>query len=80
MFIEYDSENKVVYLKLKEGKVAKTVEYREELFLDLDKSGRLLGIELLDLKDAQYLSEIAKKFSQPLLRKVHLGYLPQVCA
>ncbi|MBU0534078.1 MAG: DUF2283 domain-containing protein [Candidatus Omnitrophica bacterium] len=39
MFIEYDSDQQIVYIKIREGKVAKTIEYKDKLFLDLDERG-----------------------------------------
>ena len=47
---EIDGEAKALYIRLREGDIAETIEYPEEqeVFLDLDKQGRLLGIEVLD--------------------------------
>ena len=47
---EIDGEAKVLYIRLREGDVAETIEYPEEqeVFLDLDEQGQLLGIEVLD--------------------------------
>lgn len=78
MFIEYDSDNQVVYLKMRNGEVARTSEYREEILLDFDKRGRLIGIELLNLEDSKYLPEIARKFSAPSLEKVHTEHLEEI--
>jgi uncharacterized protein YuzE len=80
MFIEYDSDQQVVYIKIREGKIAKTIEYKDELFLDLDKRGELLGVEMLNMKDSKYLPEISKKFASPEFQKVHTKYLRQVYA
>ncbi len=80
MFIEYDSDAQVVYLKIRKGRVARTIEYKEEIFLDFDRHSRLLGIELLNLEDGKYLSEIAHKFSAPSLKKVHAEHLEEVYA
>jgi len=50
IILEIDEEAKALYFRLREGEIAKTVEYTEEqeIFLDLDKQGRLLAIEILD--------------------------------
>jgi uncharacterized protein YuzE len=47
---EIDGEAKALYIRLREGDIAQTVEYPEEqeVFLDLDEKGQLLGIEVLD--------------------------------
>jgi len=48
--IEIDEEAKALYFRLREGEIAETVEYPEveEIFLDLDDQGQVLGIEVLD--------------------------------
>ena len=47
---EIDGEAKALYIRLREGNIAETIEYPEEqeVFLDLDEQGGLLGIEVLD--------------------------------
>jgi uncharacterized protein YuzE len=47
---EIDGEAKALYIRLREGDIARTTEYAEEreVFLDLDEQGQLLGIEVLD--------------------------------
>ena len=80
MFIEYDSEQQAVYIKVKVGKVVKTIEYKDNLFIDLDDKGALLGVEILKSEDSKYLYEISQKFASPELAKVHLENLKQVYA
>lgn len=48
--IEIDGEARALYIRLQDGEIAETIEYPEqqEVFLDLDKQGHLLGIEILD--------------------------------
>jgi len=48
MEIKYDPTAKAAYLKLKKGKVAKTIKVKDSLIIDLDKKGAVLGVELLD--------------------------------
>lgn len=78
MFIEYDTEHEVLYLKIRDGKVAKTKEYRAEVFIDFDRGGNLLGIELLDLEDSKYIPKIAKEYSLHGINRIHHGYLKKV--
>lgn len=78
MFIEYDTENKVLYLRIREGKVARTKEYRAEVFVDLDKNGHLLGIELLNLEDSKYIPQIAREYSLHGVNRIHPEYLKKV--
>jgi uncharacterized protein YuzE len=48
MNIRIDTEARAVYMEFKHEKVARTVEFAPETFIDLDTRGRLLGIELLN--------------------------------
>lgn len=78
MFIEYDTEHQTLYLRIREGKVVKTKEYRAEVFVDLDKKGNLLGIELLNLEDCKYIPQIAREYSLPKINRLHPEYLKKV--
>ena len=65
--IEIDNEAKALYIKLKDGEIAKTVEYPEiqEIFLDIDENEQLLGIEILDpsgIDLALVLRNIAERY------------------
>jgi len=50
IMLEIDEDAKALYFRLREGEIAKTIEYPEEqeVFLDLDDHGQVLGIEVLD--------------------------------
>ncbi len=43
----YDKEADAMYLRLKKGKVYKTLEMSDFLLADVDKKGKVLGIEML---------------------------------
>ncbi|HGJ64256.1 TPA: DUF2283 domain-containing protein [bacterium] len=65
--IEIDGEARALYVRLQDGEIAKTIEYPEqqEIFLDLDGQGQLLGIEILDPSDidlATILKNIAMEY------------------
>ena len=65
--IEIDDEAKALYIRLREGKIIKTVEYTEiqEIFLDIDENEQLLGIEILDpsgIDLASVLKDIAERY------------------
>ena len=51
MKIEYDNEIDAVYIRLQEKYVDRTVEIEEGLNIDLDKSGKMIGLEVLDAVD-----------------------------
>ena len=45
--ITYDTEADAAYFRVKKGAVARTVKMQDWLLADLDKSGALLGVEML---------------------------------
>ncbi|MBW2040340.1 MAG: DUF2283 domain-containing protein [Deltaproteobacteria bacterium] len=58
MRIEYDREVDVLYIRLQEKYVARTVEIEEGLNLDLDENGKLIGLEVLDATERYSLADI----------------------
>lgn len=40
----------IAYVQLKKGRVKETVEIRPGILIDLDRSGNILGIEVLSLR------------------------------
>ena len=49
MKIEYDPKADAMYIRLTSGTVFDSDEVRPNVFLDTDESGRVLGIEMLDV-------------------------------
>ena len=47
MKIKYDSEADAMYIKVRKGKFDHNEKVEEDVILDCDKSGNILGIELL---------------------------------
>ena len=45
--LEYDSSCNALYIRLKRGKVAESEPISDNLILDLNKRGEILGIEVL---------------------------------
>ena len=58
MKIEYDREIDALYIRLQEKYVAQTLEIEEGLNLDLDKNGKLVGLEVLDATERYSLADI----------------------
>ena len=80
MIVSYDNLADAVYIKIKpEAKVSQTVEFAPETFVDLDKDGDLIGIEMLN-PGYLILKRIAKKFHRPELSKVHTEKLHEAIA
>ncbi len=71
MMISYDNDAKVLYIALSaDSKAAKTVEFSSQTFLDLDRRGGLIGIEMLRPNRSD-LQRIAKKYHHPELSRIH---------
>ncbi len=49
--IRYDADADAVYLRLREGTVAETVEVEEMVYVDVDAEGRPLGVEFAVASD-----------------------------
>ena len=60
---------RAIYIKIQEGRVARTKEISEEVFVDVDGSGRPLGVELLN-PGSVVIEEISRKYHIPFLRKI----------
>ena len=58
MKIEYDNEIDALYIRLQEKYVDRTLEIVEGLNIDLDASGKMIGIEVLDAVDRYSLADI----------------------
>ncbi len=51
MKIEYDHYAKALYIRLQEKGGGRTLEINENLNLDLDSAGNLIGVEILNPED-----------------------------
>lgn len=51
MKLEYDPQADAIYLRLKDAEIASTREVEDNLIVDLDAAGRMIGIELLFVSD-----------------------------
>lgn len=47
----FDSIIGTGYIKLKNGRIHQSIEISDEVFLDLDESNNIVGIEFLNIKD-----------------------------
>lgn len=60
MKIDYDPDADAMNINLRKGEVAKTIELDENVMIDIDKSGEILDIEILFVKERN--PEILKAF------------------
>lgn len=51
MKLEYDAQADAIYIRLKETDIATTREVEDNLVIDLDSDGKMVGIELLFVSD-----------------------------
>ena len=71
MLISYDNDAKALYITLlSEARVARTVEFNPETYVDLTKKGELIGVEMLNPNHSD-LCRLAKKYHQPELSRIH---------
>jgi uncharacterized protein YuzE len=47
--LTYDKRLRVGYIQFKKTRIAKTVKFRSNLLIDMNKKGEIVGIELLEL-------------------------------
>jgi len=63
--VEFDPEVSAMYLRLKEGKVTKSEPIADNIVVDLDENGEVVGIEILfpklDARMSEVLSNVMKK-------------------
>ncbi len=59
--IEYDKTVDALYVYASKGSVHKTYKLNSRVLLDVDRNGRLIGIEVLNASTPFDLSKISKK-------------------
>ncbi|MBI4692066.1 MAG: DUF2283 domain-containing protein [Candidatus Terrybacteria bacterium] len=56
MKIQYDKLADAMYVYLKKGKIFKTIKMKDRLIVDVDRAGKIIGLEILGIS-----SQIPKK-------------------
>ncbi len=59
MKVEYDDESNILYIKLRDGKIVDTRPLAEDVYVDVDESGDILGIEIWNAS-RNIIEELAK--------------------
>jgi len=72
MKIEYDNGIDAIYIRLQEKYVDRTVEIEEGLNIDFDKSGKMIGLEVLDAVDRYSLADIFNISTENLILEKRL--------
>jgi uncharacterized protein YuzE len=68
--IEYDKTVDALYVYSAKGSAYKTYKLSPRIFLDVDKKGKLVGIEVLDASEPFSLPKISKTFSGSKISKI----------
>ncbi len=82
MTVEYDPEADSAYIRFRNGKVHKTQEETENVLLDFDSRGKLLGIELVAAKSSGLmglLSRLAVRYRLPSLARLNPRAFSRIC-
>jgi len=59
MNIRYDQSSDAVYIRLKESKYSESDEISNNIILDFDKKGNVIGIEILDASNYLDINELS---------------------
>ena len=83
--ISYDPHAKAGYISLSGKAIAKTLEFGDSLYLDLDRKGQPVGVEVLLVPDRKVnrqlrfsLSQLAREYHMPELRRLHPEKLAEI--
>jgi uncharacterized protein YuzE len=58
MKIEYDKEVDALYIRIQEKEISQTKEIAEGINLDIDKEGKLIGLEIIGATERYNLKDI----------------------
>ena len=75
MQLTFDPDARAMYVNLTDTidyKVAKTVEAAPEVFVDFDKKGKVLGVEILNpgIYTFKFIKKIADRYHIPQLKRI----------
>jgi len=70
---DYDAEDDVLYIQNAVKEVEESVEFSEDIVLDLDKKGNVIGIEIFYA--SEFLALFNKEISKEFLEKLEGAYI-----
>lgn len=84
-YITYDPVVRASYVRLSNNEIVKTNEYGNNINIDFDKNGNVVGVEFLFVKKPsirirKQIVDIAKNFDIPALKRFHPEHLREVFA
>jgi len=60
MKIQYDKLADAMYIYFKKGRISKTIKMKDRLIVDVDKNGKIIGLEILGISSQVPKSQIGK--------------------
>jgi len=60
MKVKFDDANDAVYFRLDESKIIESEEVQQGVILDFNKDGRVVGVEILGIKERIPLTELKR--------------------
>ncbi len=70
MNTKYDKIADALYVKFKQGKIAKTLRLENHLIVDLDNKSNILGVELLNAKSQLAPAFIKQFFGKDIVKQI----------
>jgi uncharacterized protein YuzE len=82
LVFSYDHQADAAYIRVSEESVARSVEKTPGIVIDLDRKGRVVGVELLSPRKVSLtaMSQISKQYKVPELATVDPRVIPQLYA
>ncbi len=67
MKIQYDKLADAMYICLRKAKIKKTIKMKDRLIVDIDKDGKIIGLEILGISSQMSKNQIGKiKMEMPV--------------
>lgn len=66
--IEYDKTVDALYVYLSKGKIDRTIEIDHRVMFDVDKKGKIIGVEILDASQPWRLKSPKDHFKKDLIK------------
>ncbi|MDD5190117.1 MAG: DUF2283 domain-containing protein [Dehalococcoidales bacterium] len=60
MKVKFDNANDAVYFRLDESKIVESEEVQQGVILDFNQDGRVVGVEILGIKERIPLAELRR--------------------
>ena len=81
-FLTYYSEIHAAYFKLRDGKIEQTIEAAPEIFIDLGRDKKIIGVEMLHPGKVHIRETVSlsKRYNEPMLKRINPSQLEKVFA